>query len=151
MLVLALQRIMGALSVEVPSGSATGRRKGTVPPAVTSMPITIAGADSADSEGDDAFSADAPISGSALREMQMDPEAAAMWKKFLAGSRAMDVPMWDNRMVEDLPKVADKLHFTLLLRLCSCSFCVGFEPAIRHLRDNVARSLGDRYWRPPMH
>jgi hypothetical protein len=26
-----------------------------------------------------------------------------MWKKFLAGSRAMDVPMWDNRMVDELP------------------------------------------------
>lgn len=103
------------LSVEVPSGSATGRRKAAAPPSMTSIPITVAGADSVDSEADDAFSADAPVSGSALREMQMDPEAAAMWKKFLAGSRAMDVPMWDNRMVEDLPKVS-----CMFVCCCAC-------------------------------
>jgi hypothetical protein len=100
------QRIMGVLSVEVPSGSATGRRKGAAAPIKTSIPITMAGpGQGPDSwEVEDAAAVEAAGSSSGvLREL--DPEAAAMWKKFLAGSRAMDVPMWDNRMVDELPKV----------------------------------------------
>lgn len=93
------------LSVEVPSGSSTGRRKGVAPPALTNIPVTVAGADSVDSEADEALSTDVPVSSSGLCEVEMDPEAAAMWKKFLAGSRTTGVPMWNNRMVEDLPKV----------------------------------------------
>lgn len=98
------QRIMGVLSVEVPSGSATGRRKGAAAPVKTSIPITMVGPGQGPDawELEDAAAAEAAGSSSGgLREL--DPEAAAMWKKFLAGSRAMDVPMWDNRMVDELP------------------------------------------------
>lgn len=106
-LLLYLQRIMGVLSVEVPNGASSSRRKGAAPPARASIPVTLAGpAAAAELDADDFSGADAAAgSVGGLRAMEMDPEAAAMWKKFLAGSRAMDVPMWDNRMVEDLPKV----------------------------------------------
>jgi hypothetical protein len=103
-----LQRIMGVLSVEVPNGGSSSRRKGAAPPARASIPVTVAApADAAELDAEDVSGPEAAAPGSVggLRAMEMDPEAAAMWKKFLAGSRAMDVPMWDNRMVEDLPKV----------------------------------------------
>jgi hypothetical protein len=119
-LLLLLQRVMGVLSVEAPKGSGAARRKGA-PAAVqlTNIPVTVVGpassADSAstdwDAEDEALGSADASAAaggssgGGPLLEVEMDPEAAAMWKKFLAGSRAVDVPMWNNRMVEDLPKV----------------------------------------------
>lgn len=113
-----VQRVMGVLSVEAPKGSGAARRKGA-PAAVqlTNIPVVVGPASSADSastdwdaEDDSLGSVDAAAAGGSgggglLREVEMDPEAAAMWKKFLAGSRAVDVPMWNNRMVEDLPKV----------------------------------------------
>jgi hypothetical protein len=36
---------------------------------------------------------------------QLDAAAAREYQRFMAGARAMDVPMWDSHMVEDLPKV----------------------------------------------
>jgi len=98
---------MGVLSVEVPSG-ASSRRKGAVATARTSIPVTVAGAgvDFNEADADADAMADTSI---IMRDVQLDEEAAAMWKKFLAGSRATEVPMWDNRMVEDLPKVRTAL------------------------------------------
>uniref|UniRef100_A0A383V5T0 Uncharacterized protein n=1 Tax=Tetradesmus obliquus TaxID=3088 RepID=A0A383V5T0_TETOB len=39
---------------------------------------------------------------------QLDAAAAREYQRFMAGARAMDVPMWDSHMVEDLPKVSMK-------------------------------------------
>lgn len=36
---------------------------------------------------------------------RLDAEAAREYQKFMAGAKAMDVPMWDTHMVEELPKV----------------------------------------------
>lgn len=87
--------------MEVPSSSSSGR-KGAAPAAKAIIPVEVAGGD----HPTDAGETEQPEEGVSSRwEPQMDDETAAMWKKFMAGSRAMDVPMWDNRMVEDLPKV----------------------------------------------
>jgi hypothetical protein len=39
---------------------------------------------------------------------QLDAAAAREYQRFMAGARAMDVPMWDSHMVEDLPKVCSR-------------------------------------------
>lgn len=102
----ALQRIMGVLSVEAPNAAAgpSKRSKGAV--SAMTIPVTVAGVQEAD-DAADAVDADAPAEPPAKlpRDVELDPEAAAMWRQFLAGSRATNVPMWDNRMVADLPKV----------------------------------------------
>ncbi|KAF6265247.1 hypothetical protein COO60DRAFT_1623919 [Scenedesmus sp. NREL 46B-D3] len=39
---------------------------------------------------------------------QLDAAAAREYRRFLAGARAINVPMWDSSMVDDLPKVSIK-------------------------------------------
>lgn len=41
---------------------------------------------------------------------QLDGDAAREYRKFMAGAKAVDVPMWNTNMVEDLPKVNYQLY-----------------------------------------
>lgn len=47
---------------------------------------------------------------------QLDAAAAREYRRFLAGARAINVPMWDSSMVNDLPKVGQAVACVVFKR-----------------------------------
>jgi hypothetical protein len=97
-----LQRVRGVLSVDPPSGASSSRRPKASTPAATAAAV-----EQEEVEEEEDSSPDASCSSEVI-SVELDEEAAAMFKKFLAGSRATEVPLWNNRMADDMPKVRRK-------------------------------------------
>jgi hypothetical protein len=102
------QRILGALQQSQAADAAgpNGRKRTPAFEAAAALDTATAGgvlsATSAD-DAQDAADDSGPAGADQLAPQELDPEAAALWKQFLSGSRTVGVPMWDNHMREDVP------------------------------------------------
>jgi hypothetical protein len=84
-----------------PSVSISTRRRAASPPDSDAWEDTLSTSPLLPAAG--------PMSGGRQAAVpQLDAAAAREYQRFMAGARAMDVPMWDSHMVEDLPKVGWK-------------------------------------------